>query len=243
MKLGRRARRAARAHAVVHESVGTDVQCGRCSKCRERDDAFAPFGPLTRPEQRTSNFKLRTSNFGFGPDIWKRCTEITGISVSGRHPHALSGFQFERSKFEVRSPTVSRLRADSNCSRSVIGAADRAVAGAEQQAMAALAEPAAQHALVARAAGDVDQRQVASRAAVGARVGFDVGVEPVGQLDRDRAVFGRRPSSPPTSPRRGGSAARPSRRPIARAATRGVPVRRRLPSPVRASTRPATSSS
>ena len=57
--------------------------------------------------------------------------------------------------------------------------------------MSALAEPPAQHALVAGAAGHVDEREVAPSAAVGPGIGFDVGVETVGQLDRDRTVFGR----------------------------------------------------
>ena len=45
---GRRAGRAARAHAVVHESAdgagGLPRHCGLCSKCRERRDAFAAAG-------------------------------------------------------------------------------------------------------------------------------------------------------------------------------------------------------
>ena len=55
------ARRAARAHALVHESVAgrTSVRpVQQVSRARRR---VPPFGALTRPERRTSNFKLRTS--------------------------------------------------------------------------------------------------------------------------------------------------------------------------------------
>ena len=40
---GRRARRAVRADAVVHEPAG-GTHCGQCSKCRERRDAFHDAG-------------------------------------------------------------------------------------------------------------------------------------------------------------------------------------------------------
>ena len=47
--------------------------------------------------------------------------------------------------------------------------------------MAALAEPAAEHTLLARAAGHVDQLQLGPGPAVAAGIRFDLGAEPVGR--------------------------------------------------------------